>query len=322
MGEPEGTLPPDGWDPPPLATADPVEAVVARLRWAGARGIWPDGKRYLWTDGFGVILLSTLGTVTGDDRYLDRAEAVVAAVDRVLGRPVGYRIGEAADRYGQYFHYLTIWAFALGVLGRHRPGYRDRAVELVRAVHPRFVVPGLGIHWKMREDLSGPEPGFGLGALDPYQALAVYRSLDAGTGELAPEIAEVSALVASSWRHLTVHQDLGLGMMLWSAARCAGDDWAVEHRRRSLQVLDGMWVEPAPEGGGYVCRQPGYPQVRFAFTNYGVAIGLQAVGEWPDRVTAILRCFDAYRSGDEYDREAITHVMGCVARLPGPFLTT
>ena len=57
-----------------------------------------------------------------------------------------------------------------------------------------------------------------------------------------------------------------------------------------------MWVEPAPEGGGYVCREPGHPRVRFAFTNYGVAIGLQAVGEWPGRVEAIWRCFDTYRS--------------------------
>lgn len=69
-----------------------------------------------------------------------------------------------------------------------------------------------------------------------------------------------------------------------------------------------------------MCRQPGHPLVRFAFTNYGVAVGLQAVGAWPERVAAILECFDRYRSGDEYDREAITHVMGCVARLPGAFV--
>ena len=306
--------------PPALATGDAVESVLGRLRWADAQGIWPTGRRYLWTDGFGVVLLCALAEHTGDDTHLDRAEAVVAEVDRVLGRPVGYRIGEAPDRHGQYFHYLTIWAFALAVLGRHRPGHRERAVGLVRAVHPRFVVPGRGIHWKMLEDLSGPEPGFGLGALDPFQALAVCRLLDGGTGELATEIAEVEALVESSWRHLAIRQDLGLGIMLWSASRCPGDEWARAHTARSLEVLDAMWVEPAPEGGGYVCREPGHRQVRFAFTNYGVAVGLQAAGAWPGRTEAILRCFDAYRSHDEYDREAITHVMGCVARLPGAFL--
>ena len=302
--------------PPPLAADTPVAAVQARLQWADDQGIWPTGRRYLWTDSFGVTLLVTLAETLGDPSYLDRAEVVVDDVDRVLGRRPGYRIGEASDRYGQYFHYLTVWAFALGVLGRHRPAHRDRAVRLIREVHPRFVLPGRGIWWKMREDLSGPADGFGLGALDPYQALAVYRFLDAGTGDLADEIAQVADLVEASWRSLVIHQDLGLGMMLWSAARCAEDPWAQEHRSRSLAVLDSMWVDPP----GYFCREPGHPEVRFAFTNYGVAIGLQAVGERPDRVGGVLSYFDSYRSGDEYDREAITHVMGCVARLPGPFV--
>lgn len=293
--------------------------MLDRLAWCEAEEIWPNGRRYLWTDGFGVVLFAALAQETGDDVHLDRAEALVAEVDRVLGRPVGYRIGEAADRYGQYFHYLTIWAFALGVLGRRRPGYRDRAVELLRAVHPRFVVPGRGVWWKMLEDLSGPEPGIGFGALDPFQALAVYRFLDEGTGELGYETAELSALVESSWRSLQIRQDLGLGMMLWSAARCAEADWAIEHRRRSLAVLDSMWVATTDQSG-YFSRQPGQSDVRFAFTNYGVAIGLQAVGEWAGRVGALQRYFDTYRSGDGYDREPITHVMGCVSRLPGAFV--
>lgn len=303
-------------EPPPLAPGNAVTAVLDRLAWCEAEGIWPNGRRYLWTDGFGVVLFTALADVTGDDSFLDRAEALVADVDRVLGRPVGYRIGEAADRYGQYFHYLTIWAFALGVLGRRRAGYRKRGVDLLRAVHPRFVVPGTGIWWKMLEDLSGPEPGIGFGALDPFQALAVYRFLDEETGELAQQTVELRTLVESSWRSLGIQQDLGLGMMLWSAARCGGEDWAIEHRSRSLHVLESMWVATT-DHSGYFSRQPGHSEVRFAFTNYGVAIGLQAVGEWPGRIGALQRYFDTYRSGDEYDREAITHVMGCVARIPG-----
>jgi hypothetical protein len=307
--------------PPPLGAGDAVEAVLARLGWTGSQNIWPNGRRYLWTDGFGVVLLCSLADSTADARHLDLAEELVAEVDRVLGRPVGYRIGEAPDRYGQYFHYLTAWAFALGVLGNRRPGYRHRGIALIREVHPRFVLPGRGIHWKMLEDLSGPEPGFGWGALDPFQALAVYRFLDGDTGGLRDEIAELEVLVEQAWPELVIHQDLGLGMMLWSAARCSGQPWAVEHRRRSLEVLESMWVAPAPEGGGYFCRQPGHPSVRFAFTNYGVVLGLRAVDAWTDRVDQTMTCFDSYRSQDEYDREAITHVMGCVARLPGAFLT-
>jgi len=302
--------------PPPLAGPDHVSAVLRRLAWMDDEGIWPGGPRYLWTDGFGVVLLCSLADVTGQDHFLDRAEAVVAEVDRVLGRSPGYRIGEAADRDGQYFHYLTVWAFALGVLGNHRAGYRQRALDLVRAVHPRFVLPGQGIWWKMLEDLSGPYPGYGLGGLDPFQARAVYRFLDGGTGELATGLAVLDGLIEPVWRDLVITQDLGLGMMLWSAHRCRGEAWAVAHQTRSLAVLDRMWVDPP----GYVCREPGHPDVQFAFTNYGVALGLQAVGRHPDRVEALLAHFDTYRSQDHYDRDAITHVMACVARLPGAFL--
>lgn len=301
---------------PALSGPDAVDAVVARLAWMERELVWPNGPRYLWTDGFGVVLLCSLSEVLGDGSYLDRAEQVVADVDRVLGRDRGYRIGEAPDRGGQYFHYLTVWEYALGVLGRHRSGYRERGIAVVEQVHDRFVVPGRGIWWKMREDLSGPEPGFGLGALDPFQSLAVYRSLDGGTGRLSAEIAEVGELVESSWRGLWITQDLGLGMVLWAASRCRGEDWAEAHVARSLDVLDHMWIAPP----GYFSREPSAPDVRFAFTNYGVALGLQSVGAAAERVTRLIRYFDTYRSDDHYDREAITHVMGCAARLPGAWL--
>ena len=28
----------------------------------------------------------------------------------------------------------------------------------MKDIHPAFVVPGVGVHWKMKEDLSGPYP--------------------------------------------------------------------------------------------------------------------------------------------------------------------
>ena len=55
--------------------------------------------------------------------------------------PSGIRIGEAADRDGQYFHYLAMWLFALLVLGRYEPAYRDQGVALVHQIHDPFVVP-------------------------------------------------------------------------------------------------------------------------------------------------------------------------------------
>jgi hypothetical protein len=40
----------------------------------------------------------------------------------------------------------------------------------------------------------------------------------------------------------------------------------------------------------------------------------------PDRVGALNTYFDTYRSGDEYDRNAITHVMACNSHFPGLLL--
>ena len=71
---------------------------------------------------------------------------------------------------------------------------------------------------------------------------------------------------------------------------------------------------------GYFCRGHGLPDVKFAFTNYGVSVGLQAVGAMPERVRRLNAFFDGYSSGDEYDREAITHVMACSSHFPGLLL--
>jgi hypothetical protein len=116
-----------------------------KLSWMRSQKIWPNGRRYLWTDAFGVVLLVSLYAELQQQQYLDDAQWVVAEVDRVLGRPRGVRIGEAAERDGQYFHYLAMWFYALAVLGRHLPGYRLKGIALARDTHAAFVVPGRGV---------------------------------------------------------------------------------------------------------------------------------------------------------------------------------
>jgi hypothetical protein len=298
---------------PTLPLAD-IATVRARLRWMGEERIWPNGRRYLWTDAFGVVLLVSLFRALGEARYLAEAEWVVGEVERVLGRRRGIRIGEEPDRDGQYFHYLAMWIYALHRLGTVQPEYQERAVALVRAVHQRFVVPGVGVIWKMREDLSAPYPGFGLGALDAFHGYVVYRLL--APEALAPEIAELHALVEGSYRDLVITQDLGLGMMLWMTHFFPTEEWAAVQRSRAVRALEGAWVDPP----GYFCREPGARSVKFAFTNYGLSIGLQAVGLWPERVQRLNECFASYRSGDDYDRNAITHVMGCASHFPGDLI--
>ena len=284
--------------------------VFTKLAWMRAQQIWPNGLRYLWTDAFGLVLLTSLYAETGERHFLDEAEWLVDEVERVLGRPRGIRIGEASDRDGQYFHYLAMWLFALATLGRYLPEYRQRGISLVHQIHDPFVQPGRGVFWKMTEDLSLPYPGYGFGALDAFDGYLAYRLLDEQA--LAREIKTMLQLIEQMAPTLSITQDLGLGMMLWMSHFFPEEHWARSQRERCLEMLDHMWV-----GKGYFCREPGYPQVKFAFTNYGVSIGLQAVDAMPERVLKLHEFFEHYRSGDNYDYDAITHVMACSAHFPG-----
>jgi hypothetical protein len=276
--------------------------------------IWPNGLRYLWTDAFGLVLLVSLYRDLHEEWYLDDAEVLVRDVDRVLGRRRGIRIGEAPDRDGQYFHYLAMWMYALSSLSEHIPQYRARAIALARDVHRAFVLPEKGVISKMKEDLSGPYPGFGYGALDAFNGYVVYRIV--GEQALASEIMEMHELIERDYQKLQIEQDLGLGMMLWLSHFFPQEDWAKIQGNRSLAMLGRMWVDPP----GYFCRAPHLRQIMFAFTNYGISLGLQAVGRTPDRIARLNQYFDDYRSGDHYDSDAITHVMACISHFPGAFL--
>lgn len=298
-----------------MTACNDLRYVVDKLSWMRAESIWPNGRRYLWTDAFGVVLLVSLYAASEERMYLDEAERVVGEVDRVLGRSRGIRIGEAPDRDGQYFHYLAMWLYALFVLGRHIPDYRQKGVELVRQIHDHFLVPNRGVIWKMSEDLSAPYPGYGFGALDAFDGYVSYRLLDDRT--LSREIADMRQLIDQSAPDLLITQDLGLGMMLWMSHFFPEEDWARVQKARCLGQLDRMWMKE-----GYFCREPGLHEVKFAFTNYGVSVGLQAADAMPERVVRLNAFFETYRSGDEYDREGITHVMGCSSHFPGYLVRT
>ncbi len=288
--------------------------VEARLNWMETNCVWPNGLRYLWTDAFGLVLYLSLYQETGLVKYLDQSKTLVDEVYRVLGRSRGLRIGEDADRDGQYFHYLAMWIYALACYARFDAAYHDEAVKLVKDIHPAFVIPGSGVIWKMREDLSRPYQGYGLGAMDAYNGYVAYRLLDEAA--LGREINEMYALMAPNYQALHIDQDLGLGMMLWLCHFFPEESWAVVQREKSLEHLEKLWIHP-PD---YFCRQQGLPEIKFAFTNYGISLGLQAAGMHAQRVLALNRFFDNYHSGDEYDSNSITHVMACTSHFPGLFL--
>ena len=62
--------------------------------------------------------------------------------------------------------------------------------------------------------------------------------------------------------------------------------------RVALGMLDRMWMDE-----GYFCREPGLHEVKFAFTNYGVSVGLQAVNAMPERVPTAQRVFRSVSLG-------------------------
>jgi hypothetical protein len=291
-----------------------IDYVSRKLDWMRSERIWPNGLRYLWTDAFGVVLYVSLFQATGEQHWLDDAKWLVGAVDKVLGRPRGYRIGEAPDRDGQYFHYLAMWLFALARLAEHDASYREKGIRIARDIHRSFVMPRRGVIWKMKEDLSGPYPGYGLGAMDAFDGYVSYRLLS--ETELAGEIAQMREIMEQQYMSLNIDQDLGLGMMLWLAHFFRDEDWAVVQRGLGVRALERLWVDPP----GYFARASYARNVRIAFANYGVSIGLQSQHLWPDRVKALNDYFERYRSGDEYDREAITWVMACCSHLPGTFV--
>ncbi|HKJ69424.1 MAG TPA: hypothetical protein VKA68_15815 [bacterium] len=291
-----------------------IDDIIRQLTRMEQERIWPNGIRYLWTDAFGVVLLCSLYQETGQDQWLGKAKWMVSEVEDVLGRDPGFRIGGEPDRHGQHFHYLGMWMYAMYVLGIWEPEYRQQAVRLAREIHPYFIRPGHGVYWKMQEDLSGPEPGFGFGALDHFQGYVIYTLL--APRVLSRERQQMQTLIEKTYKSLQIDQDLGLGIMLWLTHFLQDDRWAKTQQKRSLKMLRNLWVNPP----GYFCRSPGQTDACFAFTNYGVALGLQSTKGTDSRIEKMHRYFAGAGTPDEYADSAITYVMDCVSHFPGLFL--
>ena len=219
------------WSPPPAA--------------AGHRG------RYLWTDAFGVIDFITLFRLTSSILYLHLAARLIETVHNTLGRtraldaylpgasdehPLGggLRIGkedeEGQDGDGQYHHYLTLWMFALNrmsiITGEDK--YNNQAIELAKAIHPRFVTardsPRPRMYWKMSMDLSYPLV-YSEGNLDPIDGYVIFSLLQQRSKNpevLKQEIGEYKRIVDEKWRRYQSDDPLDIGMTLWTAHWFAG----------------------------------------------------------------------------------------------------
>uniref|UniRef100_D8QAG2 Uncharacterized protein n=1 Tax=Schizophyllum commune (strain H4-8 / FGSC 9210) TaxID=578458 RepID=D8QAG2_SCHCM len=131
-----------------------------------------------------------------------------------IGKPLSERqAGEPPDRElewdqdGQYFHYLTKWMHALASMARAtgETQYLVWAIELAKAVHPRFTHSGgTRMYWKMSVDLSRPLVS-STGQHDALDALVTYSALRVAAREaaladpaldLSPELADAARMCA------------------------------------------------------------------------------------------------------------------------------
>lgn len=259
--------------------------------------------RYLWTDGFAVVNFLTFYTETKDKRYLDYAKRLVKTVHDVLGHtrdgksrlpgatddhPLsgGLRIGKideaGSDGDGQYFHYLTVWMFALSrmTLITLDDWYNEQAVSLARVVLPRFMrnmdSDRPRMFWKMSMDLSRPLV-MSEGNLDPIDGYVTYKLLQAASGNatvLDQEIKALKKIVNTKWQHYSSTDPLDLGMTLWTAHWLRRDEeWASVLCHRAVSCLKRL------VSSGYFQRATGR---RLAFREFGTALGVQSVNVQDD----------------------------------------
>ncbi|KAJ5183513.1 hypothetical protein N7492_001129 [Penicillium capsulatum] len=339
---------PKNWTPP--------------LKSGGHRG------RYLWTDAFGVINLLTMHKEYcragednfNDDRYLIMAGRLVETVHDVLGwtrdgrsrlpgatdtNPLGggLRIGKTeehgSDCDGQYHHYLTVWMFALNRMARASGdmNYNRQAVDLARAIHPKFFVDPTArrprMVWKMSIDLSAPLVT-SEGNLDPIDGYVVFRLLqataqEAGDGDvLAQEIDDYRRVMERKGEHFVSSDPLDLGMTLWTAHWFSErESWAANLEIRCFEQLYNLF-----EINQYLLRNIKY---RLAFREFGTCLGAQCQAEhstekergvdlkaWSDSIVA---AWDPYMELSisegltPEDLRPITRVMYASALIPGAF---
>jgi hypothetical protein len=266
--------------------------------------------RYLWTDGFAVANFLTLYQLTNDDRYLNFARSLVQTVHDVLGYtrggqsrlpgatetyPLngGLRIGKhdeaGSDGDGQYFHYLTVWMFALNRM-THISGdvwYNEQAINMARAILPRFMynanTPRPRMYWKLTMDLSKPLVS-SEGNLDPIDGYVMYKLLQETAanldktkeGVLEHEVALLKKIVDTKWKNYHSSDPLDLGMTLWTIhwlgpAQRAPEEWAVSLQKRAARCLEQL------VRSGYFDPQIKSPTRRLAFREFGTALGAQCL---------------------------------------------
>ncbi|EEH39610.1 hypothetical protein PAAG_01799 [Paracoccidioides lutzii Pb01] len=319
--------------------------------------------RYLWKDAFGVLNFLTLfkeTSLTADNKaaannYLLFAQRLIATVHDVLGstrdgnsrlpdatdeEPLrgGLRIGKEEETGpngdGQYFHYLTMWMFALNrmSIATGDPSYNRQAVSLAKAIHPHFFLNRASerphMVWKVSMDLSRPLVA-SEGNLDPIDGYVVFRLLQAsalkyGDGAiLEEEIGDYKRVMTRKGDYFVTRDPLDLGMTLWTAHWFAErEKWARDLSNRCVAQLRGLFDENHFLESNL--------QLRLAFREFGSCLGIgcltsakssDVATQLNARSNEIITQWQNYISSSltPDDLKPITRVMYSTALIPGAF---
>ncbi|KAK7747788.1 hypothetical protein SLS62_008824 [Diatrype stigma] len=327
--------------------------------------------RYLWTDAFGVVNLITLSREKKQHEtekeneeapvYLELAKRLAQTVHDVLGRtrdgsfrlpgatdarPLdgGLRIGKldetGPDGDGQYHHYLTLWMFALNrlALAAGEPRWNDLAVQLAKAIHPRFVVEGSMV-WKISADMRRVLVG-SKGHLDDVTGLVVFRILQetakqqqrhsgGATGpSLQSEIEHYEAMVARSRPLRSSSDPLDLGMSLWVAHLERDAPWSRELAEDGLGIAERSFLRASLAAA---IDKASSRRFRLAFRDFGACLGIKCYasgGSDDDNkdheslisgADAVAEAWSPFLLDEEAGLKPITLVMGAAALIPGAF---
>jgi hypothetical protein len=301
---------------------------------------YADNKsRYLWTDAFGVVNYLTLYYTSGKDaKFLEQAEILIEDVHNILGKDrkgrkrlgaatdehptvSGLRIGKEADEGdsdgdGQYFHYLTKWAYALNRMSlvKKDPKFNMWAIELMHGVFPNFLhysrkEPHL--YWKISIDMSTPWVK-SEGNLDPYDGFVTCRIIRDTSGDssvLKEEIETLGKMVDSKYASYESNDPLDLGEALWIGHWYTDELWAKTVSTRSVKGLDSLYRR------GYFDRLLNF---RLGFREFGTTLGVQvnpvAGPEWVKRAKELELVWSNHLFTRDKD---ITPVMYCASLIPG-----
>jgi hypothetical protein len=268
---------------------------------------YTEEKKYLER---AVQLVAQVHNVLGHHRDDDVRTGWISGLSEVEGRrhPTagGLRIGKRLmerhitepfdellewNRDGQYFHYLTKWAHALVVIANETDDerYLIQAHELMKKALSCFLYEPTTskrsrIYWKMSIDLTRPLVS-SMGHLDPLDGLVVLYELNRAYSprddSFRDELISLSEICSDShWRAIDM---LSIGSLMIEAYRMGqliarGEDLdisllydVIHGAYEGLSDLDGVDWDIAPE-------------LRLAFRELGLVIGLKAIGRFSEVV--------------------------------------